>query len=109
MVLVLHPTFDAAATTAFFGTPAQLNLEARTIAQLAIEGIANVVDLTDFTKDDIDSMTRNFERPPRILNGAGNLVVQAAFTFPMKSQIDFTLRFSWLISMNRRTAKSLLR
>ena len=86
MVLVLHPTFDAAATTAFFGTPAQLNLEARTIAQLAIEGIANVVDLTDFTKDDIDSMTRNFERPPRIMNGAGNLVVQAAFTFPMKSQ-----------------------
>ena len=86
MVLVLHPTFDVAATTAFFGTPAQLNLEARTIAQLAIEGIANVVDLTDFTTEDIDSMTRNFERPPRIMNAAGNLVVQAAFTFPMKSQ-----------------------
>ena len=85
-VLVLHPTFDAAATTAFFGTPAQLNLDACTIGQLVIEGIANVVDLTDFTKDDIDSITRNFKRPPHILNAAGNLVVQAAFTFPMKPQ-----------------------
>ena len=86
MVLVLHPTFDANATTAFLGTPAQLNLEARTIGQLAIEDIANVVDLTDFTKDDIDSITQNFERPQCILNTAGNLVVQSAFTFPMKSQ-----------------------
>ena len=73
MVLVLHPTFDAAATTAFFGTPAQLNLDARTIGQLAIEGIANVVDVIDFTKDDIDSITQNFERPLRILNAADNL------------------------------------
>ena len=51
MVLVLHPTFNVAATTAFFGTPAQLNLEARTIAQLAIEGIAIVVVPTRRSSD----------------------------------------------------------
>ena len=86
MVLDLCPTFDVNAMTTFFGVQARLNLEVRTVGQLAIEGIASVVDLPDFSKDDIDSITQNFECPPRINNAAGNFVVQAALTFPMKSQ-----------------------
>ena len=85
-MLVLHPTFDAAAMTAFFTDADQLNLGARTTAQMGVEGISSVVDLPDFSKDDIEAVARNFDRPGRVVNGAGNLVNQAAYVFPIKSQ-----------------------
>lgn len=86
MVLVLHASFDAAAIAAFFTDPAQLNLDPRTVAQLAVEGIASPADLPEFDKDDIDSIRRGFEKPPRAPNAAGNLVNQPPFPFPAKAQ-----------------------
>jgi hypothetical protein len=86
MVIVLHPTFTGPALAAFFTDADQLNLDPRTVGQLAAEGIGSIVDLPDFSKDDIGAITRICERPPCILNVAGNLVNQAAFTFPTKSQ-----------------------
>ena len=55
-MLVLHPTVDAAAMTAFFTDADQLNLGARTTAQMGVEGISSVVDLPDFSKDDIEAV-----------------------------------------------------
>ena len=85
-MLVLHPSFDAAATTAFFTAADQLNLGDRTTLQMGVEGISTITDLPDFSKDDIEAIARNFDRPGRVTNGAGNLVNQAAFTFLIKSQ-----------------------
>ena len=53
---------------------------------MVVEGISSPVDLPDFNKDDESSIFRAFERPPRVPNGAGNLVNQTRFQFPAKSQ-----------------------
>ena len=73
-MIVLHPSFDAAVTTAFFTVSDQLNLGARTTLQMGVEGILTIVDLPDFSKDDIEAIARNFDCPGRVINGAGNLV-----------------------------------
>lgn len=86
MVLILHPTFTADRITEFFEQATQLAMVDRTVTQLALEGITGIVDLPEYTKTDIESITRTFERPARIVNGAGNLVNQPAFTFSAKSQ-----------------------
>ena len=56
MVLVLHASFDVAAITAFFTNADQLNLDPRTVAQLAVGGIASPADLPDFDKEDTKSI-----------------------------------------------------
>ena len=85
-MLVLHPTFDNVAMHIFFTDVARLHLSARTKTQMGVEGISSVVDLHAFLKDDIEAIARNFDRPGRVVNGGGNLVNQAAYVFPIKSQ-----------------------
>ena len=84
MVLVLSATFDANAIDSFFTGADQLNLSIRIRDQMVVEGISSPVDLPDFNKEDVSSIVREFERPPRVPNGAGGLVNQTPFQFPAK-------------------------
>ena len=86
MILILAPTFTANSLTEFFEQATQLAMVDRTAGQLALEGITGIEDLPEYIKTDIESITRTFVRPARIVNGAGNLVNQPAFTFSAKSQ-----------------------
>ena len=69
----------------------QLNLSIRTHDQMVVEGITSPVDLPDFNKDDMSSIFRAFERPPRVPNGAGDLVNQNPFQFPAESPMCFII------------------
>ena len=91
MILVLSATFDANAIDSFFTGADQLNLSIRTHDQMVVEGISSPVDLHDFNKDNVSSIVGAFERPPRVPNGAGNLVNQTPFQFPAKSQKRFVM------------------
>ena len=91
MVLVLSATFDANAIDSFFTGADKLNLSIRTRDQMVVEVILSPVDLTEFNKDVVSSIVRAFERPPRVPNGAGNLVNQTPFQFPAKSQKRFII------------------
>ena len=91
MVLVLSATFDANAIGSFFTGADQLNLSIRTHDQMVVEGISSSVDLSDFNKDDVSSIVREFERPPSVPNGAGDLVNKTPFQFPEKSQKRFII------------------
>ena len=67
----------------------QLNLYIRTRDQMVVEVISSPVDIPDYNKDYVSLIVRAFERPPRVPNGAGNLVNQTPFQFPTKSQKRF--------------------
>ena len=86
MVLILDPSFDAAAITAFFTDADQLNLSVRTHDKLVEEGFGSLVDYPDFDADDVTALARICERPPRSPNAAGNLVNQAPYAFPAKTR-----------------------
>ena len=86
MVLILDESFDAAAITAFFTDANQLNLSVRTHDKLVEEGFGSLVDYPDFKASDVTALARICERPPRAPNATGNLVNQAPYAFPAKSQ-----------------------
>ena len=86
MVLVLSATFDANAIDSFFTGADQLNLSIRKRDHMVVEGILSPVDLPDFNKDNVFSIVQAFESPPRVPNGAGNIVNQTPLQFPAKSQ-----------------------
>ena len=91
MVLVLSATFDANAIDSFFAGANQLNLSIHTRDQMVVEVISSPVDLPDFNKDDVSSIVRAFDRPPRVPNGAGKLVNQTPLQFPAKLQKRFVI------------------
>ena len=84
MVLVLRATSDVNAIDSFFTGVDQLNLSIRTRDHMVVEGISSPVDLPDFNKEDVSLIVREFERPPRVPNGAGDLLNQTPFQFPAK-------------------------
>ena len=91
MVLFLSVNFNANAIDSFFTGADQLNLSIRTRDQMVVEGISSPVDIPDFNKDNVSLIVRAFERPPRVPNGAGNLVNQTPFQFPAKSNNLFVI------------------
>ena len=58
---------------------------------MVVEGISIPVDIPDFNKEDVSSIVQAFELPPRVTNGAGNLVNQNPFQCPEKSQKHFVI------------------
>ena len=91
MVLVLSATFDANVINSFFTGADQLNLSICAHDHMVVEGISSPVDHPDFNKDNFSSIAGTFERPPRVPNGAGNLVNQTPFQFPAKLQKRFII------------------
>ena len=91
MVLVLSATFDVNVIDSFFTGADQLNLSIRTRDKMVVEGISSPVDIPDFNKEDVSSIVQAFDLPPRVTNGAGNLVNQNPFQCPEKSQKHFVI------------------
>ena len=91
MVLILSATFDANAIDSLFTGADKLNLSIRTRDKMGVEGISSPVHIPDFNKDNMSSIVREFECPPRVPNGAGNLLNQTPFQFPVKSQKRFII------------------
>ena len=58
--------FTGAQTTAFFTEDTQMALVARTVTQLATEGIVAVDDLGEFEDDDFKQLMTNLKHPPQI-------------------------------------------
>ena len=72
----------------FFQEADQIELSARTQAQLAGEGITNLDDIADFdNKEAWAQIVENCKRPPKIAdpNNANQLVAQEPFQLPAKS------------------------
>ena len=85
MVLVLSATFDVNVIDSLFTGADPINLSICARDQMFVELISSHVNLPYFNKDDVSSIVRAFERPPRVPNGEGNLVNQNTFRFPAKS------------------------
>ena len=90
MVLVLSATFDTNAINSFFTGADQINLSIHTRDQIVVEGISSPVDPPEFNKDDVSLIVQAFERPPRVPNGAGNLVNQTPSSFLQNRRSAFS-------------------
>ena len=66
------------------------------------------MDLPEFNKDDLSSIVREFERPPRVPKGAGNLVNQTPFQFPAKFQKRFVIAIEIADYYDKKIVKSVL-
>ena len=79
--------FTNAQTTAFFQAADQMAIIPATVAQLATEGIANVQDLEEFTKDEFKQVVSNLAHPPLIPDPANPAVLirQQPFVLGAKS------------------------
>lgn len=79
--------FTNAQTTAFFQDANQMAIPARTVTQLATEGIVTVDDLGEFDAEDFKQIVDNLRKPPRIPNpdGGNDLIAQEPFVIGAKS------------------------
>ena len=71
--------------TAFFTEAAQMGLTALTRAQLVVEGVANVDDLSDWEDDDWDQFSSCCKRPGQVFDRNNNLINQDPFILPVMS------------------------
>lgn len=78
-------------TADFFTEATQMSIPARTVTQLAVEGIATVDDLGEFEKEDFKQLVSNLASPPPTLGlapaggGPAPLIPTQAFTLGVKS------------------------
>ena len=81
--------FDAAQLTAFWTSPDQMGLSARTRTQMASEGLVTPADFEDFSeKSDLDALVKLLLKPAKVRHGAaGNLREVESYAIPAKSQI----------------------
>ena len=79
--------YTAAQQTAFFTNAAQMGLSDRTHAQLEIEGITDVADLSEWTDDQWDDFATNCCRPGQIPDPGNTAVLihQQPFIVPVRS------------------------
>jgi hypothetical protein len=84
--------FTAAQTTAFFEEEDQMPLAHATRLQLAVKGLAQVNDLTEFDNDCLKQITENVCKPggtvpdPKPNATEGAVIPTLAFVFGAKSQ-----------------------
>ena len=79
--------FDAAQLTAFWTSPDQMGLSARTRTQMASEGLVTPADFEDFSeKSDLDALVKLLLKPAKVRHGAaGNLREVESYAIPAKS------------------------
>jgi hypothetical protein len=82
--------FDAAQLTAFWTSPDQMGLSARTHTQMAVEGLATPANFEDFSeKEDLKALVKLLLKPAKVPCGAaGNLREVESYAIPAKSQIQ---------------------
>ena len=78
--------FSADDTLRFFKETSQMGLDARTIPEVAKEGLVEIADLKDFDEDDLDNIWDNLRKPPQKLDDKGKLQNVAPFPISAKSQ-----------------------
>ncbi len=81
--------FDAAQLTAFWTSPDQMGLSARTRTQIVVEGLVTPADFEDFSeKKDLEALVKLLLKPAKVPRGAaGNLREVESYAIPAKSQI----------------------
>jgi hypothetical protein len=81
--------FDAAQLTAFWTSPDQMGLSARTRTQMDMEGLATSADFEDLSeKSDLDALVKLLLKPAKVPDGArGNLREVESYAIPAKLQI----------------------
>ena len=79
--------FDAAQLTAFWTSPDQMGLSARTCTQMAVEGLVTPANFEDFSeKEDLKALVKLLLKPAKVPRGAaGNLREVESYAIPAKS------------------------
>jgi hypothetical protein len=82
--------FDAAQLTAFWTSPDQMGLSARTCTQMASKGLVTPANFEDFSeRSDLDALVKLLLKPAKVPRGAaGNLREVKSYAIPAKSPIQ---------------------
>ena len=81
--------FDAAQLTAFWTSPDQMGLSARTCTQMASKGLVTPANFEDFSeRSDLDALVKLLLKPAKVPRGAAdNLREVKSYAIPAKSPI----------------------